>query len=96
MVNTPVQLVWFKRDLRVIDHVPLSQAAERGPVLPLYVVERELWEQPDAADRHWAFIAESLLELREALAALGEPLIVRVGEITGVLKDVQQRFALAA
>jgi len=39
MDKTHVQLVWFKRDLRVVDHAPLSQAAERGPVLPLYVAE---------------------------------------------------------
>jgi deoxyribodipyrimidine photo-lyase len=33
------QLVWFKRDLRVADHRPLVEAARRGPVLPLYIVE---------------------------------------------------------
>jgi len=96
MVNTRVQLVWFKRDLRVVDHTPLSQAAERGVVLPLYVAEPGLWEQPDAAARHWAFIAESLLQLRQALAALGRPLVVRVGEITHVLHRLHQRFAIDA
>jgi deoxyribodipyrimidine photo-lyase len=96
MENTRVQVVWFKRDLRVVDHAPLSQAAERGPVLPLYVAEPALWEQPDTAARHWAFIGESLLELRQALAALGQPLVVRVGEITRVLQDLQQRVAIDA
>jgi len=96
MDNTRVQLVWFKRDLRVVDHAPLSQAAERGPVLPLYVAEPGLWEQPDTAARHWAFIAESLLELRQVLATLGQPLVVRVGEFTQVLQDLQQRFAIDA
>ncbi len=96
MVNTRVQLVWFKRDLRVVDHTPFSQAAERGVVLPLYVAEPDLWEQPDAAARHWAFIAESLLQLRQALEALGRPLVVRVGEITHVLHDLHQRFAIDA
>jgi deoxyribodipyrimidine photolyase len=37
-----------------------------------------------------------LLELRQALAALGQPLVVRVGEITRVLQDLQQRFAIDA
>ena len=96
MDNTRVQLVWFKPDLRVVDHAPLSQAAERGLVLPLYVAEPGLWEQPDTAARHWAFIAESLLELRQVLATLGQPLVVRVGEITRVLQDLQQRFAIDA
>ena len=96
MPNTCVQLVWFKRDLRTVDHYPLSQAAERGPVLPLYVAEPGLWAQPDMAARHWAFIAESLQELRQALAALGQPLIVRVGEITDVLQDLQRQFTIDA
>jgi deoxyribodipyrimidine photo-lyase len=30
-----VQVVWFKRDLRVQGHGPLSMAASRGPVIPL-------------------------------------------------------------
>ena len=36
-----LQLVWFKRDLRVVDHRPLVEAQQLGPVLPLYVVEPE-------------------------------------------------------
>lgn len=38
-MSDPVQIVWFKRDLRVRDHRPLTTAARRGPVLPLYVAE---------------------------------------------------------
>ena len=54
-------LYWFKRDLRVQDNPGLAAAAARGlPVLPVYVAEPELWAQPDAAGRHWDFIAESL------------------------------------
>ena len=44
-----LQIVWFKRDLRIVDHRPLAAAVERGLVLPLYVVEPELWRQPDAS-----------------------------------------------
>ena len=44
-------LVWFKRDLRMHDHPALSLAAGLGPVLPVYVVEPELWMQPDASAR---------------------------------------------
>lgn len=81
-----LQIVWFKRDLRVFDHAPLAAAAERGPVLPLYIVEPVLWAQPDAAGRHWAFISESLAALDRDLAALGQPLVVRTGEATKVLE----------
>ena len=67
----PVQVVWFKRDLRLVDHQPLLQASLRGPVLPLVVVEPQLWQQADASARQWAFCAESLEELRVGLACLG-------------------------
>ena len=55
------EVVWFKRDLRVTDHRPLVSAAEAGLVLPLYIVETELWQQADMSVRHWDFIAESLV-----------------------------------
>jgi deoxyribodipyrimidine photo-lyase len=83
-----IQLVWFKRDLRIEDNEALSSAARRGPVLPLYIIEPDLWRQPDSSGRHWAFCRESLLSLREALAARGQPLVVRQGPATLVLREI--------
>ncbi|MFN2332211.1 MAG: deoxyribodipyrimidine photo-lyase/cryptochrome family protein [Halomonas sp.] len=85
MANPPVQVVWFKRDLRTHDHSPLAKACAAGKVLPLYVIEPGLWREPDSAQRHWDFIAESLGDLCDELAALGLPLCVVEGEITDVL-----------
>ena len=84
-MTTPATLVWFKRDLRVQDHAPLAVAAERGAVLPLYVVEPGYWQLDDIAPRHWRVLRPALSELREALAALGQPLLVREGEVCAVL-----------
>ena len=42
-------VVWFKRDLRVIDHRPLAEASRLGPVLPLYIAEPGCWAEPDTA-----------------------------------------------
>ena len=88
------QIVWFKRDLRVDDHRPLLEAAARGPVLPLYVVEPELWQQPDASERQWLFCRESLIELRQALAALGQPLVLRSGDVVQVLERARRQFGI--
>jgi deoxyribodipyrimidine photo-lyase len=78
-------VVWFKRDLRVHDHAALQQAAARGPVLCLYVVEPSLWAEPDAATQHLHFLRESLLDLHGELKALGARLHVVTGEVTDVL-----------
>ncbi|MGB1710716.1 MAG: deoxyribodipyrimidine photo-lyase, partial [Candidatus Puniceispirillaceae bacterium] len=34
-----VEIVWYKRDLRVEDHAPLARAAASGAVIPLYILE---------------------------------------------------------
>ncbi|MEL6509813.1 MAG: FAD-binding domain-containing protein [Pseudomonadota bacterium] len=83
-------LVWFKRDLRITDHAVLAEAAARGPVLPLYIVEPELWALPDASGRQWTFVAECLQDLRSDLAALGMPLVVRIGDAVTVLAEMAQ------
>lgn len=85
-----VQVVWFKRDLRVQDHGPLSLAASRGPVIPLYVIEPCLWEESDAAWRHWAFVRDGLRTLDRDLTRLGQPLILRRGEIVPVLAELHR------
>ena len=89
-----LQIVWFKRDFRVVDHQPLLQASRHGPVLPLVIVEPELWQQSDASARQWAFCAESLEELRQSLAELGQPLVVRIGSAVEVLERARRRFGI--
>lgn len=85
------QIVWLKRDLRVLDHGPLFEAVQSGkPVLPLYIVEPDYWAQPFASQRHWAFVRQCLQELDADLKALGQGLIVRRGEACAVLNTLRQ------
>ncbi|MBT8430400.1 MAG: deoxyribodipyrimidine photo-lyase, partial [Gammaproteobacteria bacterium] len=90
-----MQIVWFKRDLRVQDNEALCRAAEHGPVLPLYIVEPELWQEPDMSARHWAFIREGLLSLNEDLTRLGQPLVIRRGTAIEVLKALLDQHPVA-
>ncbi|NTT85386.1 FAD-binding domain-containing protein [Tabrizicola fusiformis] len=78
-------LVWLKRDLRLADHPALTLAAGMGRALPVYVVEPEYWQLPDTSARQWEVTAEALADLREALAAVGMPLVLRVGPAVEVL-----------
>ena len=87
-----IQIVWFKRDLRVSDHCPLALATAAGPVLPLYVFEPEVWSSADMSPRHRWWVTASVHELRESLAKRGQPLVVRSGEIISVLEDIRSRF----
>jgi deoxyribodipyrimidine photo-lyase len=96
VTDQPLQLVWFKRDLRSVDHRPLALALERGPVLPLFIVEPQFRLQPDASARQWAFCREALEALRERLSALGQPLVVRVGDAVEVLERARLRLGVVA
>lgn len=88
-----VNIVWFKRDLRVKDHAPLFEAARADlPVLPLYVVEPEYWNEKSASRRHWHFIHDSITELRADLEVLGQPLVVRVGSMKDVLTHLAEQI----
>ena len=78
-------VVWFKRDLRVQDHAPLAEAAARGPVLCLYILEPALWRQPDAAAQHLGFVRESLRELHADLRRRGLRLRLAVGDAQEML-----------
>lgn len=83
------QVVWFKRDLRCHDHAPLAAAAARGPVLALYVIEPQFWQQPDSSSRHWQFIRESLIDLSQALRRVGGELILQTGNLIEVLEKLR-------
>jgi deoxyribodipyrimidine photo-lyase len=91
-MNDSKHIVWFKRDLRVSDHAPLGHAAKNGRLLPLYIVEPELWKLPDSSRRHWYFIHDALLDLQRDLAALGAPLIIRLGQATEVLEQLRHEL----
>lgn len=87
-----MNIVWFKRDLRVTDHAPLVQACASGPVLPLYLYEPQLLQQPDAAAQHVAFVNECLQSLQRDLSALGLHLVTRVGDAVDVLTALKRDY----
>ena len=83
-----VNVVWFKRDLRVRDHLPLALASARGTCLCLYVYEPELLESPEFDASHLVFINQALSALDRSLQALGGRLTTRVGRMPQVLDDL--------
>lgn len=96
MNNNPVQIVWFKRDLRIDDHAPLRQAAERGPVLPLYVIEPDYWQLDDTSQRQQDFVADCLNELEPALKSLGLQLRIELGPVADCLARLHRDHGIAA
>lgn len=95
-----IEIVWFKRDLRVEDHQALVAACERAEqsktsVLALYVIEPEIWLAADASWRQWQFVEDCLLELEAVLNKIGVPILKAFGTVTAVLEVLSQQFYVA-
>ena len=73
------QLVWFRRDLRLEDHMPLIKAALSGPVMLVYIIDPDYWAAPDRSARQFQVFRHSINTLRRKLQDKQGQLIVRVG-----------------
>jgi deoxyribodipyrimidine photo-lyase len=90
-----IDVVWFKRDLRLADHAPLVAACASGnPVVALYIFEPELWAQPELSGRQFDFLMECLIELDQALKKRGGHLVVKTGDAVQVLYDLHAQFQI--
>jgi deoxyribodipyrimidine photo-lyase len=85
-----LQVVWFKRDLRVADHWPLVRAARAGPVLPLYVFEPEMMQAPDYSKQHFEFVKECLQSLQSHLRSLNIELSIEHAPMLDVLHALKK------
>ena len=83
-------LVWFKRDLRWQDHSALVKASQKGFVRCIYVIEPDLWLQPDSALQHFEFVRESLQILDAYFRSLGGCIEIHHGELPDVLSRIWQ------
>lgn len=81
-------IVWFRRDLRISDHLPLARAAARGQVIPVFVLDRALLFHPETAVARVAFMLDCLRSLDADLRSLGGRLIVRSGDPVTVLPQI--------
>lgn len=91
-------LVWFRRDLRDIDHIALGEALRRGRrVHCAFVFDREILDPlTQREDRRVDFIQQSLVELDQALRARGGGLLVRHGWARREIPDLARELAVAA
>ena len=90
-----INIVWFKRDLRLLDHEPLQLAqVDARPVLLLYVFEPSLMAYHDSDVRHWRFVYESLLELNVRLEPYGAKIAIFHNEVLEVFKLIKTQFEI--
>ncbi len=85
----PVTVVWFRRDLRVHDHPALADAAARGPVVCLFVVDPGLLaRRHHRAPARLRFLRAGLDALDAELRERGGALSIRHGDPATVVPDL--------
>lgn len=93
MDRQSIQVVWFKRDLRLTDHAPLAYAAQsKIPTLLLYCFEPSQMAAPESDLRHLRFIYSSLNDLNRQLLPLQTNIYVSTKEVKDTFLELLQKF----
>jgi len=90
-------IVWFKRDLRLLDHEPLVRAINsKEKILLLYTLEPILLNNPHYSNKHFDFIKQSLEDLEGQLNPYSTKILVVQEEIIALLEKLQQIEVVSA
>ena len=90
-------LWWIKRDIRLADNEALHVAVtECDEVLPVYVLEADIWACPDASALHLNAVRSALAELRRNLQQRGADLLVLRGQLPQAFGELRRSFAFDA
>ena len=93
MNKKPINIVWFKRDLRFTDNEALFHAHQSGlPLLLVYFFEPSVMNYDDADTRHWRFIYESIQDLQRKLNVSNTKFYFFHNEAETVFSELLQHF----
>ena len=94
-MRKPVNILWFKRDLRLTDHVPLADALKsKEPLLLLYIFEPSLLKHANYSDMHWSFVWEALMDLSMQIEQLGGGLKIACAEADKAFAQLNRKFEI--
>ena len=91
-----INIGWFKRDLRLKDHLPLQAAIDDGlPLLLVYCFDEAIWQYPDASTRHRLFVQQSIEDLNRNLSNYNSSILVYCIPFIQVLNRISEYFEVA-
>lgn len=91
-----INIVWLKRDLRLIDNEAIENAISSDlRTLLLYVFEPSVEQDIHYSERHFRFIKQSLAEMNEILKEYETEILIIRCEVIDALKIVQEDYHIA-
>ena len=96
-MKTKVNIVWFKRDLRLSDHAPLCAAMQEDlPIIMLYILDDEVVHDQHYTPRHWQFVRDCLIDTGKVLNSHNQQLTVLQGASMEIFDDLQKAYDISA
>jgi len=90
-----INVVWFKRDLRLQDNEAFFNATKTGtPTLLLYVFEKSLENDSHYSPRHWNFIKQSLADINKQLEQSNTQVLAVSSEVVPVFNTLQEIYKI--
>jgi deoxyribodipyrimidine photo-lyase len=84
-----INVVWYKRDMRLSDHAPLCNALEANlPVLLLFIFEPSLIRHPNYSTLHWQFVWQTAMDFSEQLSMHNTGVQLAFGEAIDVFSEL--------
>lgn len=90
-----INVVWFKRDLRLQDNEAIFNAINTGkPTLLLYVFEKSLENDSHYSSRHWNFIKQSIVDLNKELKPSNTYILAVSSEVLHVFNILEEIYKI--
>jgi len=96
--TNPINLFWFRRDLRLDDNAGLYHALRSNfPVLPLFIFDQNILNDLDnRRDGRVEFIHNAIENLKTQLRSLGSDLLVIYGKPEALWPEILRQYAVKA
>lgn len=96
-MNSTTNICWVRRDLRLDDHVALSQSLKEGPTLVVFIFDEFiLGELNNKEDQRVSFIYDSLKEMEEELTKRGSSLLIAYGDPKNLIPQLARDWQAQA
>lgn len=90
-----INVVWFKRDLRLQDNEAIFNATKSAtPTLLLYVFEKSLQTDAHYSERHWNFIKQSLVDINKQLQDYNTRVLCVSSEVIQVFNIIEEVYRI--
>lgn len=93
-MNSPINIFWFRRDLRLDDNHGLFKACEEGQTLPIFIFDKAILDQLYSDDKRVQFIFKTLESLNLILKSKGKSIQVYYGDVLDIWKELINTYSI--